>query len=637
VREEAQLGVQSGPEPLAPAVAAPGPGSVAISAALGIPGVLSLQRTSGNRRTTALLLRQRVASRGLTAHLQFMRERRTALGSGTALTPEQIRVEELTLARMNETLRRDSRARGELPLVLYSRSQREVLAELGRDPAALGTLEAPAPPASEEYARRMAPFEALATQLRGYRTRSERLIHAPWEQRVWLVRENQSVQDVFNLLASRLMDWAQAHVSEPTREPAIVVLRRLAGQREIQSLFRAAQLVPLDAEAHAAGGDVSGWAVAARLLWGFVPVAGDLTDLGEAIAGWDTLEERPLTPAERAIMLLGALLPFVAGHALRRAGEGIPQAAQRLAAGGRRSAAEIEPVLRAAEAVGGDEAAVRAAVERIGRGEHLPAPETQRLRETARRVESAAEGPATGRPRPGEPPHARPGADVPGVPGQAVGLLNRGQVVTRALDVLTRLRTLPITNGHVQTVLRRIREGATAGSSNAQVLRVFDAAFEGIQNPRLYSEVVADLWAEARRVAPMSYNDAAVRLSARAVGGRVEDIATIPSGLRLGGDEFFQRYAGTGQRFLDHDAPLDHGATTHLIQDLVIDRAFQEAGIGMRAEQFRALLPQVTGTGGNVPLGDAVWRILWDSETGGLINRPEDLIQALRQVLTGLQ
>ena len=234
----------------------------------------------------------------------------------------------------------------------------------------------------------------------------------------------------------------------------------------------------------------------------------------------------------------------------------------------------------------------------------------------------------------------RPGGDGPGAPSAAmppVSPVGRAQVLQQAQAALARLTRLRITDGGVPALLNRLRRHARDGATNAEVARLFPIVFDGIQNPRLISEVTADIWAEARRVTPVSYNDAAVRLSARAIGGRVEDVVTIQAGQNLAGDAFFTRYAGTGQRFLDLDAPRLHGATTHLIQDLVVDRALREAGETLRAEQFRALLPRVNGQGVNIPIGDEVWRALWDADVQGAINEPERLFAALRQILEGLR
>jgi hypothetical protein len=129
-------------------------------------------------------------------------------------------------------------------LLLYNRLERDIVqqrerAGVSEEPAALPV------PDQDELRRRLQPFEDLAAALRTYRQRSERLTPSPWEDRVWLIRESSETQDVLDIVADRLLDWAIQRIRDPREKPPAVVLHRVASNPEIQALFRAAQLLPI--------------------------------------------------------------------------------------------------------------------------------------------------------------------------------------------------------------------------------------------------------------------------------------------------------------------------------------------------------------------------------------------------------
>jgi hypothetical protein len=326
---------------------------------------------------------------GLAAHLQFMSERSQAMDG---MSPGLHVLEVRTLDRMRRILQTDPNAEKELPLLLHARAQREALAILKKRPPTPEELDASEPlPDEQEFNARLDRFEQVANQLRGYRSRSTRLTQSPWEQRVWLIRENQAVQDVLNLMADRLMTWALEHINTAHKHSPAVILSEIAGEPEMQALFRAAQALPLDAESFSTARDVPVWQRTARIVWGFIPVLGDLTDLSEALAGWDIVEQRPLSGAERVVMLLGALLPLVPGSALRGAREGIEEAAERLAARAPKASAEdMQRVLRAADAIAPEAKQIEHAVKKLRAGERLTAKEAAVIEGAARRVEYTA-------------------------------------------------------------------------------------------------------------------------------------------------------------------------------------------------------------------------------------------------------
>jgi hypothetical protein len=81
------------------------------------------------------------------------------------------------------------------------------------------------------------------------------------------------------------------------------------------------------------------------------------------------------------------------------------------------------------------------------------------------------------------------------------------------------------------------------------------------------------------------------------------------------------------------DASPQHGATTHMMQDLVVDRAL--TGSGLRSDQLRELFLGAVGRDGQA-IGNDIWIEFFDSLAGGL-NQPETVYPVLRQSLQGLQ
>jgi hypothetical protein len=212
-----------------------------------------------------------------------------------------------------------------------------------------------------------------------------------------------------------------------------------------------------------------------------------------------------------------------------------------------------------------------------------------------------------------------------------------GAVRDAALKALEGLRTRQISE--IGYLLNELRANSPEGSANAQVLKYIEAVWRGTQTPEILAAVCAEIHAEAQR-SGISHTEAVVKLS-RESGARVVEIPPNPPGERPGLDavKFYDEHASQGHRFLDLNIGpnSDHGATTHLIQELAVDRALREAGYGLRSEQFRELLGGVVGEpGANRPLGDRLWRALYDGEFDKAINEPESLFPELKKVLPGL-
>ena len=177
------------------------------------------------------------------------------------------------------------------------------------------------------------------------------------------------------------------------------------------------------------------------------------------------------------------------------------------------------------------------------------------------------------------------------------------------------------------------------GAVNAQIAEALPHVIRGIRNPELYGEVLADAWALAKGPPRMDINAALEQMASS--GGAPIRYIDAKEGL-LDPPVFFDKYAGKPGSFID--LPLqgdDHGAMTHLVQDLVIDRALRRANQSISSStQFRGLLGKAEGTvakdlyatvstrtfekaENTMRTGDYIWRMVFDNTGAGQINRPE--------------
>ena len=181
---------------------------------------------------------------------------------------------------------------------------------------------------------------------------------------------------------------------------------------------------------------------------------------------------------------------------------------------------------------------------------------------------------------------------------------------------------------------------ANPGNANAKISKALRHVVKGVRDPELYGEVLADAWALAKRPPGMDINAALEQMASS--GGAPVRYIEAKEGI-LESPAFFAKYAGQEAHFIDLPlAANDHGAMTHLIQDLVVDRALKRAGQNMTSAEFRGLLGQAEGTLGaaeyttkatvtfeagesEMRTGDYIWRMVYDN-TGTLqINRPEEI------------
>ena len=181
---------------------------------------------------------------------------------------------------------------------------------------------------------------------------------------------------------------------------------------------------------------------------------------------------------------------------------------------------------------------------------------------------------------------------------------------------------------------------ATPGPANAKIAEALPHVAKGLRDPDLYGEVMADAWALAKS-SPDLHISAALEEMARSGGAPIRYIE-LEEGL-LPAPVFFERYASKPGHIVDMALLGDaHLTMTHLIQDLVVDRALRRAGQNLTSVEFRGLLGQAEGTVAEATYvtkstktfedneremrtGDYIWRMLFDNTGMKEINRPESI------------
>jgi hypothetical protein len=170
--------------------------------------------------------------------------------------------------------------------------------------------------------------------------------------------------------------------------------------------------------------------------------------------------------------------------------------------------------------------------------------------------------------------------------------------------------------------------------SNTVILKNAPTVWKALHDPELIAEVAADVWADSRSLAPKGSLDpmsrAIVRRWAADNGSRVR---RIPRGGGGGDADFFRDWGGTSRGFVDRGIDTEeHGQMTHLLQDLIVDRALARAGSPLTSREFRqALKGIVAPSGGTTTLGKDLFIRLYDN-SDGFLNAPENLTSALRKV-----
>jgi hypothetical protein len=116
-----------------------------------------------------------------------------------------------------------------------------------------------------------------------------------------------------------------------------------------------------------------------------------------------------------------------------------------------------------------------------------------------------------------------------------------------------------------------------------------------------------------------------------------EVVTLLPGQLELQEAEFFLRVVTKGEPFLDVSAIVqtapEHGAASHLLQDLIVDNALSRAGSRMNSVQLRAAL--ATPPAESELLRAFAWEKIWDP-LDNVLNNPGVLNTRLRQVFGDL-
>jgi hypothetical protein len=160
-----------------------------------------------------------------------------------------------------------------------------------------------------------------------------------------------------------------------------------------------------------------------------------------------------------------------------------------------------------------------------------------------------------------------------------------------------------------------------------------------LRNPKLYADVLAEAWHRAW-LADTSVESALIAMAQQSSGTKAVSIPRSKAKyLSDNPGKFFELYVSQEPSFVD--LPLlgkKHRAMSHLVQDLVVDRAFRARKIEMTSGRFRVLLGQTTGRlvpppgemqvltdegTHDLTTGDYVWQLTYDLFVGTLDHLPQ--------------
>jgi len=164
-----------------------------------------------------------------------------------------------------------------------------------------------------------------------------------------------------------------------------------------------------------------------------------------------------------------------------------------------------------------------------------------------------------------------------------LGYGSRAEVVKDVVKALKEIQSdMPRGWQLVKDALR-----ANGGKNNAKILALVDKYMGALRDPKHWAEVMADAWELAGKMPNPDFRKALLQLAESRLGTPIK----VPNQV-FKGEVFFERYVKDGQPLIDtYFHGKAHGDLSHLIQDLVIDKAL---GAGKSAE-FRQLLGQAEG------------------------------------------
>jgi hypothetical protein len=185
----------------------------------------------------------------------------------------------------------------------------------------------------------------------------------------------------------------------------------------------------------------------------------------------------------------------------------------------------------------------------------------------------------------------------------------------------------------VQGILVKLRANPTP--ENQRILDLTPKAWKALHDPDQIGSALAEVWLEEHLLSVLAPQSAEARFGAAAqvlAKRRGAPVRILPRTAEFSPQEFFDQVVVTGDRFLDYSALSisdQHGAITHMVQDLAIDNLLH--GTGMRAEQYRQLFANAIAADGT-KVGNDLWIELFDSFQGR-INQPEVVYPAMRKAI----
>ncbi len=170
------------------------------------------------------------------------------------------------------------------------------------------------------------------------------------------------------------------------------------------------------------------------------------------------------------------------------------------------------------------------------------------------------------------------------------------------------------------------------GTGNPEVRRLFRIAYSGLNDKKIWESVLADIAREAENEGASTFSHPQITSKyTQAIWNLSRKKATSQIVVVTPETKFFGPQVPFGSRFLDLGAP--HGASAHMVQDLVIDRALQQAGESADAEALRRMMGGVQGSYRTAELRNLLWNALYDAnESQGRLNAPEKVDELLKTV-----
>jgi hypothetical protein len=175
-----------------------------------------------------------------------------------------------------------------------------------------------------------------------------------------------------------------------------------------------------------------------------------------------------------------------------------------------------------------------------------------------------------------------------------------------------------------------------------EILELLPDVMGGLRDPKLWGEVMAEAVRRAK-IAGTDINAALVAMAAES--GLTVQVIRAAKGEFLPASAFFERYASKPIAMIDEAARGGdpHGSMTHLVQDLVVNRALKAKNL--TSGQFREMLGKAEGTftllaeqvakgeSRIIRIGDYVWRETYDYQGSGQMPSPENVWKKLNELL----